>query len=244
VHTDRPTSHSPAPPSAEPEDPEDEDEDDEDDAPASSPGPPDDAPPSPPPPPHATAATKNAKSPKPRVFCLIPPRASGYHFGAGGARRFRERPQFGAFGQSTLAPKAERATMVSAPMSARLRPLSLAVAVSALALAAGCGSRGPTAKTALGETVPLIEVSPGVAGRLAVMDAYRQHDETRKHMMWRPEVTVEELPPEEAVEAAPPSDAAAPSLPAPSLPAPSPEPDGDLDLGVSATTPRPPRTSR
>lgn len=121
-------------------------------------------------------------------------------------------------------------------MRALLGPL----ACVALGLLAGCGARGATVRTAraeTGETIPMIEVSPGVAGRLALMDAYRQHDEDRKHMMRRPRVTVEELTPEEvaeeeaASEAAPAKDAAE-------------EPEPDAAAGVSATTPRPGRTSR
>lgn len=106
----------------------------------------------------------------------------------------------------------------------------LALVVGALALLAGCGARGATAKTAQGETIPMIEVSPGVAGRLAIMDAYRQNDDMRKHMMWRPEVTVEELPPEEE-----PADEATPAV----------APTGDAsDADVSATTLRQGRTSK
>lgn len=124
-------------------------------------------------------------------------------------------------------------------MRARPPVWSVAVALAAATVAVGCASRPPTVRTAQGEAVPLIEVSPGVAGRLAVMDAYRLHDEDRKHMMWRPRVTVEELPAEEAAEA---EEAAAPSEEA--APAAAKEADGDLDLGVSATTRRPDRTSK
>ena len=48
-----------------------------------------------------------------------------------------------------------------------------------------------------GEVAPIVEVKPGYVERIALMDQYRLHDETRKHMMHRPHVTVEELSPEE-----------------------------------------------
>lgn len=50
---------------------------------------------------------------------------------------------------------------------------------------------------------PMIEVTKrGLAGRLALMDRYRLHDEDRKHMMQRPRVWVEEVPDEEVEESA------------------------------------------
>lgn len=52
-------------------------------------------------------------------------------------------------------------------------------------------------RTGQGDATPVIEVKPGVAERLALMDEYRLHDETRKLMMRRPHVTIEELPPDE-----------------------------------------------
>ena len=62
-------------------------------------------------------------------------------------------------------------------------------------LLAGCMTKAQAAvmRTGQGEAMPVIEVQPGVAERLASMDAYRLHDETRKLMMRRPTVTVEQL---------------------------------------------------
>jgi apolipoprotein N-acyltransferase len=82
---------------------------------------------------------------------------------------------------------------VTAPLHASLgRVCVLFVAV----LAAGCMTKAQAAnlRTGQGEAMPVIVVQPGVAERLALMDQYRLHDETRKHMMRRPRVTVEELP--------------------------------------------------
>ena len=60
-------------------------------------------------------------------------------------------------------------------------------------------------RTGQGEALPVIDVRPGVAERIALMDEYRLHDETRKLMMRRPHVTIEELPPDEpAQDASPP----------------------------------------
>ncbi|MBX3232086.1 MAG: hypothetical protein KIT84_19775 [Labilithrix sp.] len=69
------------------------------------------------------------------------------------------------------------------------------LALVAVALAAGCAAP----RTAEGVT-PIIHVSPGVAGRLALMDRYRLHDEERKLMMQRPRVWVEEVEEEEEEE--------------------------------------------
>ena len=44
---------------------------------------------------------------------------------------------------------------------------------------------------------PEIAISPGVAGRLALMDRYRLHDEQRRLMMERPHVWAEDVPEEE-----------------------------------------------
>lgn len=46
----------------------------------------------------------------------------------------------------------------------------------------------------------MIAISPGVPGRLALMDRYRLHDEDRKHMMERPRVWVEEVPEDDVPE--------------------------------------------
>lgn len=51
----------------------------------------------------------------------------------------------------------------------------------------GCG-----APRAAESVTPVIAISPNVAGRLALMDRYRLHDEQRKLMMERPHVWVEE----------------------------------------------------
>lgn len=76
----------------------------------------------------------------------------------------------------------------------------LVVAV-ALAAASGTGcmtkAQAVAMRTGQGEAMPVIEVKPGVAERLALMDDYRLHDETRKLMMRRPHVTIEELPPDD-----------------------------------------------
>jgi hypothetical protein len=80
-----------------------------------------------------------------------------------------------------------------------------AVWVGLLGLA-GVGCATPRAASGDGYT-PAIAISPGVAGRLALMDRYRLHDEDRKHMMERPHVWVEEAPEdvtEDEEEAAPP----------------------------------------
>jgi len=77
-------------------------------------------------------------------------------------------------------------------------------------LSAGCMTKSQAAamRTGQGEAMPVIEVKPGFAERLALMDEHRLHDETRKHMMRRPHVTIEELPLDEAVkDDAPPGDA-------------------------------------
>lgn len=85
------------------------------------------------------------------------------------------------------------------------------------ALLAGCMTKQQAAsmRTGQGEAMPVIDVQPGVAERLALMDEFRLHDETRKHMMRHPHVTIEELPPEESSNAQedeerPGSDAAPP----------------------------------
>ena len=86
-------------------------------------------------------------------------------------------------------------------MTAPLRQGWFLVAAALAVLAAGCMTKAQAAgmRTGQGEAMPVIEVRPGVAERLALMDNYRLHDETRKHMMRRPRVTVEELPPDDGV---------------------------------------------
>ena len=70
--------------------------------------------------------------------------------------------------------------------------------LAALAVS-GCMTKAQAVamRTGQGEAMPVIDVKPGVAERLALMDEVRLHDETRKHMMRRPHVTIEELPPDE-----------------------------------------------
>ena len=77
------------------------------------------------------------------------------------------------------------------------RPLLTLTVLSALV--AGCMTKqqAATMRTGQGEAMPVIDVRPGVAARIAWMDEYRLHDETRKHMMRRPHVTIEEVPPDE-----------------------------------------------
>ncbi len=82
------------------------------------------------------------------------------------------------------------------------RLLSLSAVLAALlgvAGGAGCMTKQQAAamRAGQGEAMPVIDVRPGVAARIAWMDEYRLHDETRKHMMRRPHVTIEEVPPDE-----------------------------------------------
>jgi hypothetical protein len=78
-------------------------------------------------------------------------------------------------------------------------------------LLAGCmtKSQALAMRTGQGEAMPVIDVKPCVAERIALMDEYRLHDETRKLMTRHPHVTVEEVPLDEPAEedAAPPADA-------------------------------------
>lgn len=78
-------------------------------------------------------------------------------------------------------------------------PVGSRFAIFALLLAAtGCVSKQQSVSMRTGgEVAPIVEVKPGYVERIALMDQYRLHDETRKHMMHRPHVTVEELSPEE-----------------------------------------------
>jgi len=86
-----------------------------------------------------------------------------------------------------------------------------ALAVVLVAILAGCAAPR-TAATA----TPVIVVKPGVAGRIALMDRYRLHDEERKLMMARPRVWVEEAPEEEAAADPEPDADAAPEAAPPS----------------------------
>ena len=61
-------------------------------------------------------------------------------------------------------------------------------------------------RTGQGEAMPVIEIKPGYVERIALMDRYRLHDETRKHMMARPRVWVEELSDDELPEETPPAE--------------------------------------
>lgn len=94
-----------------------------------------------------------------------------------------------------------------------------AVALLAVVILTGCAARsgeGPT---------PAIQVSPGVAARLALMDRYRLHDEDRKRMMQRPRVWVEEVPEEDPASEPAPGEAEA----ATAAPAPAPDAISDAD---------------
>jgi hypothetical protein len=81
------------------------------------------------------------------------------------------------------------------------RCVKILVVAVALAAASGTGcmtkAQAVAMRTGQGEAMPVIEIEPGVAERLALMDEYRLHDETRKLMMRRPHVTIEELPPDD-----------------------------------------------
>ena len=83
-------------------------------------------------------------------------------------------------------------------------PVGSRVAILALLIGtAGCMSKKQAVSLRTGgEVTPVVEVKPGYVERIALMDQYRLHDETRKHMMHRPHVTVEELTDDE-VEALP-----------------------------------------
>jgi hypothetical protein len=76
------------------------------------------------------------------------------------------------------------------------------LALGMLAAVAACTTKQQAAslRTGQGEAAPVIDVRPGVAERLALMDAYRLNDDLRKHLTRRPHVTVEELPVEEPAE--------------------------------------------
>ena len=63
-----------------------------------------------------------------------------------------------------------------------------AVILVGVALVGGSGCAAPRS-----EAAPVIVVSPGAAGRIALMDRFRLHDEERKLMMARPHVWVEEV---------------------------------------------------
>jgi len=79
-----------------------------------------------------------------------------------------------------------------------------AIVVLALASAGCMTKRQSVAMRTGGEAMPVVEVKPGYAERIALMDEYRLHDELRKHMMARPRVWVEEVSEDEL----PPADAA------------------------------------
>lgn len=85
------------------------------------------------------------------------------------------------------------------PTALRLPIVPLLAALLGAASGAGCMTKQQAAslRTGQGEAMPVIDVQPGVAERIALMDSYRLHDETRRHMMRHPHVTIEELPPEE-----------------------------------------------
>lgn len=82
----------------------------------------------------------------------------------------------------------------------------VALLLAVLSTSAACATKQQAASMRTGgDAMPVIDVKPGFVERIALMDRYRLHDETRKHMMHRPHVTVEELTPEE-VEALPPNE--------------------------------------
>ena len=89
--------------------------------------------------------------------------------------------------------------MGSTLVTRRLSSSALLAALLGVAGGAGCMTKQQAAamRTGQGEAMPVIDVRPGVAARIAWMDEYRLHDETRKHMMRRPHVTIEEVPPDE-----------------------------------------------
>lgn len=61
-----------------------------------------------------------------------------------------------------------------------------------LGVASLIGLAGCAAPRTAESVMPVIQVRPGVAERIALMDRYRLHDEERKLMMARPHVWVEE----------------------------------------------------
>lgn len=89
--------------------------------------------------------------------------------------------------------------------------VALLVLVFVAAMAnAGCMTKKQSVamRTGQGEAMPVIEIKPGYVERIALMDRYRLHDETRKHMMQRPRVWVEEVSPDELPPETPPSEEA------------------------------------
>jgi hypothetical protein len=94
--------------------------------------------------------------------------------------------------------------MAICPTIMSVLPRLFLLAVFALSCA-GCMTRKQAVSLRSGgDVTPVVEVKPGYVERIALMDQYRLHDETRKHMMHRPHVTVEELTTDE-VEALPPA---------------------------------------
>lgn len=93
--------------------------------------------------------------------------------------------------------------MGSTLVTRRLSSSALLAALLGVAGGAGCMTKQQAAamRTGQGEAMPVIDVRPGVASRIAWMDEVRLHDETRKHMMRRPHVTIEEVPPDEQAKA-------------------------------------------
>ena len=72
--------------------------------------------------------------------------------------------------------------------------LPLAIRYALVLLLAACAA--PSS-----DYTPPIAISPGVEGRLAMMDRYRLHDEERRLMMERPRVWVEGVPDDDDADA-------------------------------------------
>jgi hypothetical protein len=70
----------------------------------------------------------------------------------------------------------------------RVRSWGFAVVLALPLGGSACATRPPTM-----EAAAPIAIRPGVAERIALMDRYRLNDETRKRMMARPHVWVEEV---------------------------------------------------
>jgi len=67
-----------------------------------------------------------------------------------------------------------------------------------LGIASLIGLVGCAAPRTAESVMPVIQVRPGLAERIALMDRYRLHDDERKLMMARPHVWVEEASDEES----------------------------------------------
>lgn len=65
--------------------------------------------------------------------------------------------------------------------------------LGAASMACAPKSRMIAMRSGQGEAMPVIRIEPGYADRIALMDRYRIHDETRQHLMAKPRVWVEEV---------------------------------------------------